>query len=205
MKHTVFILVTAAQILAACTVTTEPTNGPTYTNTITGYALTTDSLDPIPNLVLDMNPLQGSYTTPVGGKTLRTDSTGRFEFIYTGPAHGQIGIGFGGNNNYHNLGGYDYITPYTTKTHNIHLQPYGWLKLHVKNVNPWNGDDRISLSLGGTVQSCYGIVDKTIHSKEPGNGTKKLIWAVEKNGIVTSYKDSVYLVGFDTTFYEILY
>ena len=152
MKHTVFILVTAAQLLAACTVTTEPTNGPNYTNTVTGYALTTDSLDPIPNLVLDMNPLQGSYTTPVGGKTVLTDSTGRFEFIYTGPAQGQIGRGFGGSHSYHNLGGYDYITPFTTKTHNIHLQPYGWLKLHVKNVNPWNGDDRISLSLGGTIQ-----------------------------------------------------
>ncbi len=149
-KFTAFLALSLTLLLlSCCTVTTEPYNGPNYTNTVTGYALTTDSLDPIPNLVLDMNPLQGSYTTPVGGKTVRTDSTGRFEFIYTGPASGQIGIGFGGNNSYHNLGGYDYITPYTTKTHNIHLQPYGWLKLHVKNVNPWNGDDVIGVSTGG--------------------------------------------------------
>ncbi len=205
MKQLFLALATAVLFLNACTITTEPYNGPNYTNTVTGYALTTDSLDPIPNLVLDMNPLQGSYTTPVGGKTVRTDSTGRFEFIYTGPANGQIGIGFGGSHSYHNLGGYDYITPFTTKTHNIQLQPYGWLKLHVKNVNVQSPNDRISLSLGGTVQSYYGIVDKTVFSKEPGNGTKKLVWAVEKNGIVKSYTDSIYIIGFDTVAYEILY
>ncbi len=205
MKHTLLTLATTALLLSCCkpTVTTSPS--PNYTTTVTGYAVTTDSLDPIPNIVLNINPLAGSYTTPVGGKTVRTDSTGRFEFIYTGPAYGQIGIGFGGNNSYHNLGGYDYITPYTNKTHNIELQPYGWLKLHVKNVNPWNGDDRLSISLGGSIHSYYGIVDKSIHSKEPGNGTKTLVWAVEKNGIVNSFQKTIYIQGFDTSFYEILY
>ena len=66
-------------------------------------------------------------------------------------------------------------------------------------------NDRLSISLGGTVESYYGIVDKTIIVKEPGNGTKQLIWAVEKNDTTSSFRDSIYIVGFDTTFYEILY
>ena len=90
MKPTLLLIVL---ILAACEITTEPDDAPEYTNTVTGYALTTDSLDPIPNLVLRMNPVHGHYTTPVGGKTVRTDSPGQFTFIYTGPAHGRIGIG----------------------------------------------------------------------------------------------------------------
>ncbi len=206
MKNTLLTLATAALLLSCCkpTVTTSPS--PNYTTTVTGYTVTTDSLDPIPNIVLNINPLAGSYTTPVGGKTVRTDSTGRFEFIYTGPAYGQIGISFGGNNSYHNLGGYDYITPYTTQTHNIQLQPYGWLKLHVKNVNPWNGDDLLWVGIGngnGLIEN--GIVDKTVFFKTPGNGKTTIGWGVTKNGIENIYRDTFYLPGFDTTFYEILY
>ncbi len=201
----VFVLLVFTIVLSCTKVTTEPYNGANYTNTVTGYALTTDSLDPIPNLLLNIDPMQGSYTTPANGKTVRTDSTGLFTFIYTGPANGKIGIGFSGNNKYHNFGGYDYITPFNTPTHNIHIQPYGWLKLHVKNINVQSPNDRLSIWLSGTLESYYGIVDKTIVVKEPGNGNKQLIWAVEKNDTVSSYTDTIYIPGFDTTFYEILY
>lgn len=200
------LISTLTVLVVACTkVTTEPCDGPNFTTTVTGYALTTDSLDPIKNLRLSINPIQGSYTTVATGQTVRTDSTGKYSFIYTGPQNGKVGIGFSGSSSCHNYGGYDYISPYYNAKHNIHIQPYGWLKLHIKNINVQSPNDRLSISLGGTVESYYGIVDKTIFVKEPGNGTKQLIWAVEKNDTTSSFRDSIYIVGFDTTFYEILY
>ena len=201
-------LLTVAVLFASCTkVTTEPYSDPIYTTSVTGYALTTDSLDPIQNLQLSINPMQGSYTTVATGQTVRTDSTGKYSFIYTGPHNGKVGIGFSGSSTYHNYGGYDFISPYYTANHNIHLQPYGWLKLHVKNINVQSPNDVIGVSTGGNGQYLieYGLVDKTVHLKKPGNGHVTLTWSVVKNSIETNFSDTIYIPGFDTAFYEILY
>ena len=205
MKNHIAIFVLSITLISCNKVTTENLDGPNYTTTVTGYALTTDSLDPIKGLRLNINPLLGSYTTTATGQTVRTDSTGKFSFVYTGSRDGRVGIGFSGNSTFHNYGGYDYITPYYTSTHDIHLQPYGWLKLHVKNIDLQSPNDRLFISLEGTIMSYFGMVDKMIVAKEPGNGVKRLIWAVEKNDTIISYQDSIYIPGFDTTFYEILY
>lgn len=96
--------------------------------------------------------------------------------------------------------------------HDFVLQPYAWIQWHVENVNPYNSLDLIVYSSsrggGGSNDQVTGgqnvdvwDMDKTIS----GNHEVKVQWTVRKNGIETTYSDSIFTAAHATSFYEILY
>ena len=91
----------------------------------------------------------------------------------------------------------------------LELQPISYLELHIKNVNPFNNYDELTLSYtyNGSYPELIGNeVDTTICCFQLlGNESNRVVWYVEKNGEGTSYFEYVVTPAFDTTYYEILY
>ena len=89
----------------------------------------------------------------------------------------------------------------------IILDPYAWIKVHVKNVNPFDENDELrtgSPKGGGGV--FIGInMDATEIQNKFGNRKIELLWVVIKNKIQSIHKDSLYLPAHDTIDYEIFY
>ncbi|MFT5261652.1 MAG: hypothetical protein ACI8YQ_000376 [Polaribacter sp.] len=88
----------------------------------------------------------------------------------------------------------------------IVMDPFAWLKLHVKNVMPVNVDDGISVDGswgGGGVLDTWGeTVDEMIIVKVIGNKEHFVKWNV--NG-ASNFIENVYCPAQDTTLFEIFY
>ncbi len=92
----------------------------------------------------------------------------------------------------------------------IVMDPFAWVKLHVKNVMPVNVDDGILVSGswggGGTLNTAGQNVDEIKILKLRGNKEYDLRWTVIKSGIgELSYKETFTLSPQDTTLFEIFY
>lgn len=89
------------------------------------------------------------------------------------------------------------------------VDPYSWIKLHVKNVDPFDEYDNIQYVGGwggGSPIDHYGTeVDFIDYRRARGNRENYLKWWVIKNGETNVFSDTVYYEAHDTTFYEILY
>ena len=91
---------------------------------------------------------------------------------------------------------------------NITIIPEAYLKLRIKNVNPYDQYDRISISAVFNYSPNIFIgssVDTFMLGEVYGNQYKEIIWWVTKNNIKIEYKDSVYCLPFDTAIYNINY
>ena len=91
----------------------------------------------------------------------------------------------------------------------ILLQPEAYLKVYIKNTQPYDAMDYISVNnsfVSGGGGPFYGIqVDTFVVGKVYGNSTNKAIWFVTKNGISTTNEDSIYCLSFDTTLFILNY
>jgi hypothetical protein len=87
---------------------------------------------------------------------------------------------------------------------NVFIRPFAWLKLHVKNVKPFDSRDEVKFLYG----SCYGVtVDSTIIVKVPGSikaVNKIRIWTMKNN--IQTYRDvNIVIPPHDTTKLDIFY
>ena len=100
------------------------------------------------------------------------------------------------------------VTGQDVTNNNIVLDPFAWIKVHVKNVNPFN--DRDSILLGnvvGTIPMTHvgKNIELTYINKVFGNLKMEAQWSVGKNGIWKFKTDTIYITAHDTLNYEILY
>ncbi|MBK9631407.1 MAG: hypothetical protein IPO62_10150 [Saprospiraceae bacterium] len=93
-----------------------------------------------------------------------------------------------------------------TKNLNFVLDPYAWIKVHIKNVNPFDDRDLISIRSNGGGGDYYGksVSIEEIHINR-GNRKVKLSWLTIKDNIKEYKYDSLYLSAHDTLPYEINY
>lgn len=92
---------------------------------------------------------------------------------------------------------------------NLHIYPLAWLKIHVKNVNPFDENDNMQYAGGwtgaspqdnfGTGVDFYDIIDVK------GNKDISITWLVIRNNQMTQYWDTIYCEGHKTTEYELFY
>jgi len=91
----------------------------------------------------------------------------------------------------------------------IVMDPYAWIKLHIKNTNPYDINDLFSFSGewgGGSLPDYYGMnVDLYYLQKVYGNRFIDVYWGVTKNNKFNFSQDSVFTVTHDTVDFEILY
>jgi hypothetical protein len=93
---------------------------------------------------------------------------------------------------------------------NLHIYPLAWLKIHVKNVNPFDENDLLTAYTnhltGSSPENSYGInIDFIVIQEIKGNKKVPLIWWVTKNNIYQEFRDTIYCEGHKTTEYELFY
>lgn len=92
----------------------------------------------------------------------------------------------------------------------IPFQPEAFLKVYVKNTQPYDIYDYISVNPFGTPGGGGGVytgisVDTFSVARLWGNNTRDLNYWVKKNGIENHFTTSIYCSAFDTTVYTINY
>ncbi len=93
---------------------------------------------------------------------------------------------------------------------NIELTPISWLKLHVRNIDPFDENDEVSfrgrLNNGGGGTRLIGQkVDEKFLIDVPGDQALPVTWYVEKDGEGTQFWDTLMVAPHDTLAYQILY
>lgn len=89
------------------------------------------------------------------------------------------------------------------KNRNIILNPYAWIKVYIKNVNPFDEMDYLWLGGGGNY---YGTnIDTSEILLVFGNRMEIIVWFIGHNKIKARVEDSIFVIAHDTLFYEILY
>ncbi|MBK7233867.1 MAG: hypothetical protein IPH93_16795 [Saprospiraceae bacterium] len=93
-----------------------------------------------------------------------------------------------------------------TKNLNFVLDPFAWIKVHIKNVNPFDDRDYLFTSSHGGGGDYRGKnIDNIEFHINRGNRKVELYWNVKKNSIFKEFSDSLYLPAHDTVPYEINY
>lgn len=88
------------------------------------------------------------------------------------------------------------------------VTPYAYVKMHLKNVNPFDENDRISMSsplLKGRAFRGKNIDTTFIDYTASSNENVAIIYWTYRNGIDTLTRNSQFLPAHDTTFIEIKY
>jgi hypothetical protein len=100
---------------------------------------------------------------------------------------------------------------------NYSIAPEAYIKLHIKNITPYDSLDVISYSYKnlqpGCIDCCNNTVfqgvgkffETTIKCKTFGNKNNKVEWNVTKNGFTILHSQDVFCTPLDTTNFEILY
>ncbi|MCW8967601.1 MAG: hypothetical protein OQK43_03515 [Flavobacteriales bacterium] len=85
----------------------------------------------------------------------------------------------------------------------LEASPFAYVRVHAKNVNPFDNNDRINIG-GGFL---YGANVDTIVIQGPfkGTGTGNFGWNVIKNNVSTDFSIQLYFIGRDTINYTIEY
>ena len=84
------------------------------------------------------------------------------------------------------------------------MQPYGWIKYKIKNINPYDDRDTIRCGAGTFIGK---NVDKVAFNKRLKLWTQpdSIGWTVTRNNINISYVKPITLVPHDTVTFEINY
>ena len=172
-----------------------------------GFVLASGTGTPIQGATVDL--YQGeSFTGPwTFDRTLTTGSDGAYEFVI--PDNEAYRLSAYHPEYFEIANGYFQLTK-DDREDNAILTPHAYIKLHVENVAPVDEFDRINIGLWSEILNDTPEYIGTLVSEEEtflrrGNQVHQIAWKVTKNGSESIFKDSIYVSGLDTTFYEILY
>jgi len=96
---------------------------------------------------------------------------------------------------------------YQYKNKELIVEPYSFIKAHIKNVNPFDDEDYIFVAFdGGSGGRFRGreINEFNIY-RVSGNKKIEILTRLDRNKIETENIDSIYIKGHDTINYEIFY
>ncbi len=100
----------------------------------------------------------------------------------------------------------DDFLPNRENNMNIILDPLAWLKIHVKNVNPFNDQDYMNINGIVNYGPWYGRnIDEAFIKEARGNHENKLVWFITKDNVNTNHQELIYVPKGDTTLFELFY
>ena len=146
--------------------------------------------------------------------TLTTDASGAYDFTYkyAGYSGRTFDISVLVPKLYRKESGIAVLAPntHTIVKYDIEIKPIAWVKVHVKNINPFDEYDKISVNggWGGTSDSnVYFNKNVDVYFKKEilGNDSIGVGASVTKNNINTLTIQKKYALAHDTTYFEILY
>jgi hypothetical protein len=153
---------------------------------------------------LEYNPNSFNATRTTISKT-KSDAKGSYQFNYAHNAKFDYEvIAYTASKDYYDNTQTEPVPDGKNPTVNIAFTPFGWLKVHFKNVNPFDERDEVGSAFGGFIGS---RVDTTTLLKIEGN--KKFVRPVRiwttRNGIQTFKDIGVITPPHDTTKLDIFY
>ncbi len=99
-----------------------------------------------------------------------------------------------------------YIVDNTAITLNFSLVPYGFTRIHVKNINPYNIYDEVSINqYSSTPHSItyYGSnIDRELITPMNSNESDHIVYTVKKNNITTTRDTTVFINPADTIAFD---
>jgi hypothetical protein len=185
-----------------------------------GYALEKGTKKPVEGVRLYLtncaSSLQfGSFPTCTVIDSTKTDKNGYYSFTYKykGKYDGSsFDLRANVSDSYYKRGRFETIGPtdHLIWDYNLELIPKAWVKVHIKNINPFNDADLVWVSGGwsGALKDdrYYGkTVDLFIKKEIIGNDSLGISWDITKNNIDYFKTSKVYCPALDTTYFEILY
>jgi hypothetical protein len=102
---------------------------------------------------------------------------------------------------------YEMESGYQYKNKELIVEPYSFIRAHIKNVNPFDDEDYIFVAFdGGSGGRFRGreINEFNIY-RVSGNKKIEILTRLDRNKIETENIDSIYIKGHDTINYEIFY
>jgi hypothetical protein len=182
-----------------------------------GYALEKGTQIPVEGVRLYLtncvSSLQfGSFPSCTVIDSTKTDKNGYYSFTYkykgkyggsSFDLRANVSDSYFKRNRFETIGPTDHLI----WDYNLELIPKAWVKVHVKNVNPFNESDRmVTGSLTPSLDYFDGNkVDTTIKLEWIGNDSLGIGYTVTKNKINTFKIKKVYLIGLDTVSCNLFY
>ena len=178
------------------------------TTIIEGQVLAYGTNEPVENATVTLyeRVSTGSFSgTDVAVETIITDASGSYSFESEGL--GLTGVNATHDNYFEpNMITYDGIVYKNRNNIDIVIDPHAWLKLHIKNVNPFDQNDYINVNGFITEGPWHGMsIDINPTMLIRGNKENKIAWFITKNNISTNQFAPIYCEGHDTTNFEIFY
>jgi hypothetical protein len=162
--------------------------------------------------LVDLTKLDGfgtSTPSPIM-KTTQTDKNGYYQFAIDPPREGfsyRVSVPINPNGtSYDTEANRVYVSKYGVSTHDFHIKPFGWLKIHLKNTSSFDANDEFvftNLTLG----THQGNQDKIILAKTRGDSTygQFVSYRVTKNKVQTFKYINFKSSSNDTTQLDIFY
>jgi hypothetical protein len=211
MKKYLFLLACFGFLMARCTKDNEAN----ATIKVSGKVLQVGTLKPIVNAKVFLinetptgGPLSGTTSSSIVD-TVRTDANGFYVIDKTGIDKNGSYIVTATADKYFKYDPSKYLTANNVFVgQDIVLDPHAWIKIHVKNQNPVDSNDRILFgnTIGDLIGSYTGKnVELNYINRCPGNTKLFASWGVLKNGAWVSFKDTITVPAHDTLIYQILY
>jgi hypothetical protein len=145
-------------------------------------------------------------------QTYKADSKGKFSFEFEADKDLIYTVGANKQNYYANETGMNINNGEKNKSVFVRIKPYGFLKIHAKNTQPFDDYDLFELPSSCTVTYASGSNVDTVlvycqYCGCPvlGNQYNDIYYWITKNGVKKNYSASVYCPAFDTTTYSINY
>ena len=185
---------------------------PTTYIKISGRVLELESNKPIPNAKIGIYEEGGDLLGRSWVKLIdsfRTDSAGNYSYERHNIERGEAYFMTVSAPKYLKYDPNGYLPMHeTVKNYDIILHPVAWIKVHVKNVRPY--DSRDSIILGDVIGTLRQIhegtdVDLTYINQVFGNMDMRAGWAVIKGNKRELFSDTIRIPAHDTISYEILY
>ena len=178
------------------------------TTIIEGQVLAYGTNEPVENATVTLyeRVSTGSFSgADVAVETIITDASGSYSFESEGL--GLTGVNATHDNYFEpNMITYDGIVYKNRNNIDIVIDPHAWLKLHIKNVNPFDQNDYINVNGFITEGPWHGMsIDINPTMLIRGNKENKIAWFITKNNISTNQFAPIYCEGHDTTYFEIFY
>ncbi len=205
MKKYLFIVVFINFLFSSCV----KEESPTYEATVKGRVLEADSDVGIPNMTVKL--VEGDYSgggwTPKNTtiQTVKTDASGNYQFKYTAQRLMTYDVvAVNASPNYNEYTQSVLVPDGASNVVNIFMSPFGWLKIHVKNINPVGEEDAMEFQ--------YGVfsgrtVDTSVIAKDVGSRKYplKIGFKTRRNGVETLKIIEVLMPPHDTTKLDIFY
>jgi hypothetical protein len=200
MKKYFFVLVSFSFLMVQCR--KESNN---YIK-VSGKVLEFGSNKPIANAKVGIYSEGGAFLGSTWSNlvdTTRTDANGFYSIEKQGIDNGSSFYVSAAANKYYTFDPTKYLATGQDVTNNdIVLDPFAWIKIHVKNVNPFGDNDKFIIN-GSTYEGKN--FEQNFTFKVIGNKNLPLGWSIQKNNVWRSFSDSTKIVAHDTLKYEILY